>query len=318
LVFATAVSKLGWGSARDDAGSPLYRDLGFDLDDTCTDEGQGASCGEPSWANKPHTDGTEGIDNAFGQMASSGGLDVLSISDAGATDMLLRIQDYSGTPNDEQVTLTLYYAYGTAPRDSGTRELLWDGQDPWTIARNVLVTPADGAAPSIDQPLFVDRHAYVSDWVLVSRLDDAVISSGPGSAAPTLLVPVRGMVLQGTLRQVRPFGSWELDDGVVGARMSITSALRLAFYALAYPGMPFPACSDPNAIPTTIRQTCGFADIAYEGDSPQAPCDALSLGFGFQAKQALLSDVIVSPAALPLCDMTVDSHNPSCDSPGAN
>ena len=312
FVLAVFSVETGWNS-KDDAGIPRYRSIGFDLDDTCTDEGQGPSCVEPSWAIAPHTDGEGGIDNALGQLewwpADLDPGEAAVQSSPPGTRMLVRVQEYSGELDDDQVTVSLYYAYWPSPRMDGKTGLLWDGLDRWAIASDVLVAPADGAAPSVDQPLYVDKHAYVSAGVLVARFDEAVVRSA--TLAPTLLLPVRRMVLEGTLRQVAS-GLWELDDGVVGARMSTKDALRQAAYASTALGISELTCKNPDAKRNTITETCELADIAYDSDSPQAPCDALSLGFRFQAKEASLGD-IASPKMLPTCDSSWDPDNQSCE-----
>jgi hypothetical protein len=50
-----------------DGGLRPYEDIGFDLDNTCTGEGQGNSCAEPPWASASHMDGMYGVDDAWGR-----------------------------------------------------------------------------------------------------------------------------------------------------------------------------------------------------------------------------------------------------------
>lgn len=312
LVFAMNQVSMGTHSY-DDAGRQLYESIGFDLDDTCTGEGQGPSCSEPSWATKPHKDGVEGIDNAFGQMEWGLQNPDPIIFGAGPNYMVLRVRGYSGAPNDERVEVAWYCAYGLASveADAGPN---WDGQDRWTIDPQVLAPPADGEAPSLEAPLYVDPHAYVSGGVLVARFDEA-----PGNysnLAPSLLIPLHGVVLQGSLRRVDT-GTWELDDGIVGARMAMSSFLEAYAWTSVGPfPEPPPNCKFPATEPAFIQLNCSYADIAYDGGSPETPCDALSVGLAFQAKQALLGEVGGPPPSLPLCDPSVHPMTQRCDAPG--
>jgi hypothetical protein len=93
----------------DDAGQPLYQSIGFDLDHSCTGEGQGNSCVEPSWATADHTDGDAGIDNAYGQIWWQQGATVPRATITGATPAeIIRVRSYSGGVEDDQVEVSLY------------------------------------------------------------------------------------------------------------------------------------------------------------------------------------------------------------------
>jgi hypothetical protein len=309
LDFTLAVwqQELGTGS-EDDAGRPRYQDIGFDLDNTCTGEGQGPSCLEPPGVPPSHYhDGVDGIDNALGQAFWKTLPDVVT-TDADHPVLLMRVREYSGEPDDDQVEVSLYYALGLTAREDGRLGPLWDGLDQWTIMPESLAEPEAGA-PNVDQPRFVDKHAYVSGYMLAARFDDALTASYL-TVAPTLLWPMRHLVIAGSLRQ-GDHGTWELQNAIMGARIALTVLAQSNAWTLN--GNGFPLCQFPSAYKSQVRTDCSFADVAYGGDSLSASCDAVSIGIQVQAKQALLGKVArpLFPA-LPSCDPSVDLKKESC------
>ena len=146
LVFAVSYAYYGTGqSSVDDAGKPAYLGYGFDLDNTCTGEGQGPSCLEPSWADADHTDGDQGIDNALGQAVAM----ELPVGQDGPTtetvaNQIIRVRGYSGEADDDEVDVAVYVGFGLAPRDGGGTGLLWDGKDRWMILPELLAPLEDG------------------------------------------------------------------------------------------------------------------------------------------------------------------------------
>ena len=278
LVFAVSYASYGTSvSSIDDAGSPLYLGFGFDLDDTCTGEGQGSSCLEPPWANADHTDGLDGIDNAAAQVAAMEvrvGLDHGPTTEAMA-NQILRVRGYSGEPDDDEVDVAIYIGFGLAPREGGATGLLWDGDDRWMILPDTLAPLEDGATTtnSLDQPRFHDEHAYVSGGVLVARLPEALWPTGL-VVAPSSLGRVEQVVLAGNL--VRVGAQWELQHLVTGVRDPLQSLLSIV--ARIGPQGGQPVCQSATAYLATRRRLCSFVDIASGPDSPSSTFDAFSGG----------------------------------------
>src|SRR5215831_6964154 len=63
LIFASR--NTDFGDSGEAGATPKWQTFGYDLDDTCTGEGQGDSCAEPTWAMIDHPDGIDGRDNAI-------------------------------------------------------------------------------------------------------------------------------------------------------------------------------------------------------------------------------------------------------------
>ena len=76
----------------------------------------------------------------------------------------IRVSKYSGTPNDDRVSVAVYDTPGmTAPA--------WNGTDVWPITDTSV-----GSSGSVDEPLVVDDAAYVVDGVLVAHWPNTRLS----------------------------------------------------------------------------------------------------------------------------------------------
>jgi hypothetical protein len=131
LTFAVAQAAYGTNSSsRDENGQPQYLSYGFDLDDTCTGQGELYSCLEPTWADAGHNDGLHGIDNAAGELVHEwlpSQLDHGTFNDPTYANMIFRVRGYNGQPDDDQVDLAIYAGFGVVSRDDGGPRLKWDG-----------------------------------------------------------------------------------------------------------------------------------------------------------------------------------------------
>jgi hypothetical protein len=304
LVFAVSqlVSTQG---LEDDAGRPLVEDIGFDLDNTCTGEGQGPSCVEPPWATANHTDGRDGIDNAWANASAP------QPATPNIPDMLFRVSSYSGEPDDDQVAVSIYVGLGLSPRGDagdGGSYALWDGKDRVNIMAELLVP---SASPSVDEPLYHDDQAYVSGGMLVAHFPKALWSPGVPEV-PYDLLPVSGVVLEGLL--TRTGDQWELQNAVVDMRIRFNDLLT-SFAQLPDTLAPGELVCQKNAAYLTARQTvCPLVDIASIPGPPSAPCDAVSTASMFQAKQVLLGDVLLPAPPLVLnCSPGIDPVNDTCE-----
>jgi hypothetical protein len=295
----------------DDAGRPQYQSIGFDLDDTCTGEGEDASCVEPVSADGGHTDGVDGIDNAFGQIwwhKATGSDHALTTANTPA--MMIRVAAYSGQPDDDQVEVSLYVGRYAAPGDGGS-EPLWDGHDRWNLLRDMLAPSGDGGAPSPDEPRYRDDHAYVSRGVLVAQFPEAQWTPALANV-PNALYQVHGVVLAGSLTRVG--AGWELQNVMAGGRTALPDVFLVAAeFPDLLDGMTVPTCQVPADYVKEKQNTCPLVDIASVSDSPLAPCDAVSWGLLFQFKQAAFGEVL-SPSVSSLdCPPGIDPEHDTCE-----
>lgn len=314
LVFAAWNTSFGT-QTMDDAVLPAYLGYGFDLDHTCTGEGQLDSCSEPPWANASHTDGFEGIDNAAAAFAARDfplGPQVLSVTDATMANQIFRVRGYSGELDDDQVDVALYIGFGLAPRGDGGSTLQWDGHDPWMILTDTLARLPQSDTPtySLEQPMFHDDRAYVSGGVLVAHIPLALWPTGLATA-PSSLHIVKQVVLAGSL--VRVDGGWELPNLVIGVRAPLQDSLSLAARLPLLAGSQ-PLCQSADEYQMYKSSLCSFVDISAEPDSPTNPCDAISGGSVVDAKQAVLGGIggRAEPMGTPTCALGIDPDDGGC------
>jgi hypothetical protein len=309
FVLAGRSSNLGVSGETDDAGRPLYQDIGFDLDHTCTGEGEGPSCLEPSFAIADHHDEVDGIDNAVGAglYQFRFPVDPIQASPTSAA-LLIRVRAYSGGADDDQVQVCLFGGLGLSRPDGGDGPR-WDGEDQWTLLPETLDPPFGAGTPSTYQPRFCDERAYVSGGTLVAKLADALWPGGL-NLAPAWMMPIHGAVVAGRLSEDAQ-GAWRLDDGVVGFRFQVADAL--VWVARWTIDNNQPVCSQASRYRSSKEGICSSLDIASGADSPSFTCDALSWGVSFQAQPARLGDVGPPSPPLPSCAPGIDPANDSCN-----
>ena len=104
-------------------------------------------------------------------------------------------------------------------------------------------------------------------------------------------------------------GLWYGRQGRIFGRLHIGDM----FYAISTFRVSSGAaiCRD-NIIYTQLKSgLCALPDILAELGSPTTPCDAISVGLGFEAEEAQLGDVVVP---LPVDGGCPDGENPADDS----
>jgi hypothetical protein len=317
LVFAMSSIYYGVGST-DDAGLPAYQDVGFDLDDTCTGWGQGSSCAEPPSATASHRDGPGGVDNAAGQLKLALSpvplADPMDVTSANAEELVFGVSSYSGEPDDDQVEVSLYVAFGLTRAD-GQMGPVWDGNDAWTILPEMLAPLPDGGSGPLDvhQARYRDPAAYVAGGVLVAHLGGALWPAGL-LLDPTYLSPVARVTLAGRL--VRVGAAWELQDLMTGVVARAPDFLAAAARWPLQTGSAEPYCQSAASYATLKTFICSFVDISSTSTSPQAPCDAMSGGSRLTAKQALLGAIAPPTPPLQPCAPGIDPEADTCETPG--
>lgn len=303
------------------AGLPHYSEIGFDLDMTCTGQGEGNSCVLPEWAaDIDQTDGKDGRDNSVGaliariqeQIPVFGSQTYNSIVDQGRVTILFRLRGYNGLPNDDKVEVSLLVG---APFDSIEEDAKpkWDGTDVWPIASDSL---ADGK--NVDNAKYFDPHGYVTDGVLVATLPEATIrlANGllPGNAGEIHMKLV-GAFLAGNLIEVdTPDGKrWELQDVHLGGRWPTNDLVRQLSQFAEPPKFEKPLCMDSPTYDIFRNQLCSYTDIFAGVGGPTSICNAISFGLFLQTRPAQLGDVVeVEPPATDRCPAETDPIQDAC------
>jgi len=325
IEFTVAMASLSFGDPHGvSLGLKHHSEIGFDLDMTCTGQGEGPSCVIPEWATaNDKTDGVGGRDNSVGALIAQiqamipefGSATYNSVVDQGQTTVLFNIRGYNGQPNDDRIEASLYVA---APFDSfepGTKPQ-WDGSDVWPIASDSL---ADGATAT--NPKYFDPHGYVRDGVLVAslpeaslRLPNALLDGNAGSMNLKLV----GAFLAGKLVEVDAADGkrWELQDVHLAGRWPTDDLVKQLSQFPEPSNLDMPLCMDSSNYEVFRNLLCSFTDIYAGIASPTSVCNAISFGVHLETRPAYLGDVVeVEPPASDRCPAETDPVQDACGKP---
>ncbi len=297
LVFALRTIDLG-----DMGDTP-----GYDLDDvcTCTDDA-GPSCVGASPQPSTYCDAPGGVDDQAAKLfqlielpvgsGSFGSAYFSAKANEGAWSLLVRLDGYSGMPDDPAVQVSLYDSAGLlAPK--------WQGADAWPVTPGSVFVDA-----GVVSPRFTSSGAYVAGSVLVATLPTCVLTLR-GGGVDQITIQLSAGVLTGKLVQMG--GAWSLEDGVLAARWSLTDVFRSLSSYRDNNGQPI--CTNATTYSIAKGVICSDADILVDGTQPKsAACDALSFGLGFTADPALVGPVGAAGATPDGCSPASDPALDSC------
>ena len=304
IEFTVAIRSVDYGDGDDDAGKPRYRQLGYDLDRSCSaDDVPGCLI-----ASQAPPEGIDGRDNAAGGMiygikATAGFIaqslgsttDTDSI-EKGAFTLMFHVTGYNGQADDAEVVVEWFVSGGFAdgqdagPEAGGGRSVpLWDGLDDWPLRKETVIELAGGGFTSS----FITKNAYVKDDVLVANVGQGRILGG---SVPFDLVQL--IVTAKIAKEKGPTGgvSYVMKDGVIAGRWK-ADALLQAVPSFLVGGAVSPQLLCPGGVlyETVRGKVCNAQDISSGLDLGAAtPCDALSVGIAFTSAAVLRPTRLVS------------------------
>lgn len=299
LEIVEAVTGLDLGF---DAGTSAFS---LDLDHTCTCPGP-ESCRTTA---ATHCDDSQGRDNSggalflkFSKLSNTFNSDKLnSALTNGKSGLLLRLRHYNGLANDTSVEFALFTSNGTVLPDGGSGPApLHDGNDHWSASPASLL---GGSGPPFIAN-YIDINAYVNNGVLVANADfpiRLISNANPftlhGGVLTAVLVP---QAKSFALKQGRLTGRWSARDLLTTLQIE-----KDPFSTTSY------LCGNDVTYQDIKTQICKATDISSNVlPDPQAPCDALSLGLGFEAEPALMTGTSPdTPVAFP-CGATYTDQCP--------
>jgi hypothetical protein len=295
--------------------------LGWDLDNACTCPGA-PSC-QQAQGTKENCDDDAGRDHTglelFRKLGPTAQMSNAAANEAlqtGQYGLLVQMTGYNGTPNDTRVTVALYFSSGVlGTGDAGMTQLAHDGTDRWTVdPRSIVGGPELDGSIDCDksnaqcQPNYVDDNAYVADNVLVASLSDVPITFGGRANLGGAVMELSQTILVGTLRPVALFpsgNSWAIDNGSVSGRWGSKNLLS-NMATIPDPTSDGGAylCGQDVAYQLLKNYICSLQDIASNStqDNLGAPCDAISMSFGFTAEPAQLGVTAPLPATPQGCN----------------
>jgi hypothetical protein len=317
--------------------------VGYDLDKTCTCRGESSSCILPEFATGDGCDGPLGRDNAVARLfddlsAFSENVSSTNITanlNGGEWGLLLRVSEYNGQPNDDDVTVALLTSGG---RDEDTcladQTPKWDGTDAWPVSAAALYPDeaagggggsggGGGAAGNggagggcsglsgfdIDAPKWVDTGSYVTDGFLVSSLPNVGVLLK--SSGQTLSIRLVAGTISGRLELED--GAWRVTDGHLAGRWPMSDALVAG--GKLDTSVDGGVCTDNQVYQLIKNRICTLADISSELPSPTTPCDSLSFGMAFDAYAARIGIVHAQEDTPSTCTPELDPAFDTCETP---
>jgi hypothetical protein len=295
---AFAVSELFLGDT-DRNGSPnpsAWKDFGYDLDGKISTKDSSDLC-KPNAGGSPssvYPDGNDGIDNAFGKLllpiitglAQDASQQINESIAAGDFTIIVNIPELGDSANYDPLSAGLFAGVTLVDDMGATLTPKWDGTDLWPVAPELLATGSPGddcqVDPCTSQVEF--NQAYLTD--------NTFVSGSPGSL--DLNLSVAGFSLNLSIAQAvismdvagdRSGATEGVIAGVIPVEPLISELQKIAgsFDPGLCTGTTFESLADQ------IRQA---SDIMSDGSQdPNATCDAISIGLGFNSKPVLLGTV---------------------------
>jgi hypothetical protein len=290
--FSLAVSTFDIGI--DPSPTQVATAVGLDIDGVCTVDLASSSCttnvGQVPFnafvADKPGS-----VDNAGFGLLRLLGAQYESLAPAAINEYLKRgvfgfmidIEDYNGEANDSSVKVALRPTLGIKPRADGGTVPAFDGKDEWVINEEYSLADAVGRGK------FLDVDAYVRDGVLVAQYSEAVFPISKDTSNNILPIKLRDLTMMANI--VKAPGGWELQKGLLAGGWATEDAfVAIRNYSFAEdPNVPL--CDQPDYERAFRQKMCEGRDLPARLTSPKtAPCESVSTGFSFAAKQAINSE----------------------------
>jgi cysteine-rich repeat protein len=320
---------LGWATVRlGEAGldgvmaSNAWQQFGFDLDGRCTNsatcpsELDVSSC--KSASAQTSFDGALCRDNSFASLqpllARVPEIQGLGIREStincnlrrGTYNVVLKLSGYNGTEDDPDVRVDFYVSPGLDRLPAWKCEAstapdaypLWSAAAAWQIDRADL--SADVTSPgNLPDSKIADPDAYVRAGYLVAQPPDGELVRLDGRDSP-----YRGLTLRttqslwvGKLTRAQD-ATWQLQ-GLAAGRARVDD-LTQTFRRLGL--------CDGTSGAAQYQMVSGWVrdklDLLASGeDDPQQPCDALSLGIAFEARQLTPGSAVEAQGPIECCSV---------------
>lgn len=319
LYFAVRSMALGSLDRDQEPTKDAWKELGFDLDGMCT---ASDTCPTAAYAVPCQTigvtppDGNYCRDNSFGKLEAEAvqlggvGKDFGLSNDGfncalcrGDYNFVIKITGWNGQPNDSNVRIDLYPSPGITQKPSWVCSLqaadgAWRSNPCWTTADEWAVQEGsfEGAIPSsgdLPNAKLNDPSAYVRDGFVVGQLPADASFWFPGeSAARAYPLTLQGGIFAGKLSEQD--GSYTIEDGTIAGRAKVVDMIQ-GFRELG-------VCEGHEFFGPINLFVNGGTDVLANGAiSPEAACDAVSVGIGFRAEQASFSRTAAAVTPLPGC-----------------
>jgi cysteine-rich repeat protein len=333
---------LGWthlelgGAASEDDGAEAWQRFGLDLDGVCSNS---ASCSDSAQSCRAASseipfDGSACRDNRFARVQS-----VLSpvpeIGERyglreetfncnlrrGTYNMILKLSDYNGQPDDPEVRADFYVSPGLTRlppwncKDGDAESYpFWNASAEWQVDPTNL-TDAIPAAGSLPASSIADSKAFVRQGYLVAELPDGaqLRLGGASNTYRSFALTTRKSLWTGSLRHMQD-GTWQVEDGLV-AGITLASDLLETFHELGLCQQSEQAPDQASFYQLVSDAIRNNADMLADGRVDEnASCDALSFAIAFRAAQLTPGLALAAPERITCCppSMSPEDCQPEC------
>ena len=349
-----AMSRMRFGSAADDDElSPdmtAWASIGFDLDTSCTAsttcEVGGTPVEEHACQNSllVPNDGIECRDNQIGKLFPVAALSPMVGPLFGITEpdwncalhrgtfgVIVKVSDYNGQPNDTSVRVDLYTTIGLQQLPSwtctdgpgGTVPPQWYNQAPWLhtkrwkVAQRSISLSASDAGMDLPNAKAADQAAFVRNGYLFARFPQSseLWLDGQRAHVPGFRLLLNRSALIARINK-KLDGTWELTGGTIGA-VVLPGDMVQSFRELGFCENMCAAYDNVLLYLNTNQDTLSGTDEKL----PTTPCDSLSIGIDFNARQAAATAADIETVDPPVDCPTprhplAPQHGCTCPDPG--
>jgi hypothetical protein len=318
IEFVVAIRSVDFGEETK-AAERLY---GLDLDKECTCSGGRRTC-QPRTGDAPHCDGPGGRDIASADLFKSLQLVAPELTSSaysqsiedGNWSLLLRVRHYDGQENDSSVTLD-WYVTTSFSMQNGSARPAWNGEDRWPLSSAGLTSPdggtfsPDSGYDGVEHPRYTSASAYVSSGVLVAPFSEIELNL-VGRTHAAIKIKTSGATLMGRIeKQDGPVAGYALRQGIIAGRWTEQEIFRALSSYRRSDGSA--VCTNKPYYAAGKRTFCRALDINEVEGPTSRPCDALSIGVGFEAFPALLGDSYLAVPETPGCPAAQDPLYDTC------
>lgn len=348
-----ATSRMRFGSADDDppltGNQHAWKDIGFDIDSTCTASETCVVDGGPFVEHACKNDllvpfdGNNCRDNQIGKLFPVAALSPLLGPLFGITEpnwncalhrgefsVFFKISDYDGSPNDPSVRVDVYTSMGlqqlpnwtctSGPQGSVPPD--WYNQAPWLhtenwkIAKRSIALSAADAGADLPDSKYADPAGFVRDGWLFAQLPNGseLWLNGERSHVAGFRLVLHRSVTLGKLKKELD-GTWTLKQGTMGG-VVLPSDILGSFREIGF-------CENMCDAYTSVLQYLNTNQDAISSTSdklPNTPCNSLSIGIALEARQAKATSADIEDALDPV-DCPKPKHplapQHGCDCPDA-
>jgi len=293
VVLAFSKLFLGDTDRQGAKSASAWKQFGFDIDGKISTEASTDLCAPAQGGKKSsvYPDGDSGIDNSFGKnllpilsgVSADYSTQVNESISGGHFTILLDIAQLGAATDYNPLSTRAYRGgeLGLAPK--------FDGSDAWPVRADSLLNPGDLASAKLQMP-----SSYVTGNTWVSGPSDAVLQLPLGSNGLDMTFTIHHVLLAMDLAPDHQSATNGTISGVLDTEEFIAELKKFA-------GAFSPDLCSESTIESIANQMRQTSDIMIDGTAgnPAQPCNAISIGLGFDARQMQLGGFQSAPPPAP-------------------